>query len=79
MTIANKALKRWGKFSIAETFEYLDAAPRNGQKIDFHGHEIHMRSPRMLNFKLHGIVCVRCGMRGAFFAKEEWYIQTITS
>ena len=67
----DRGLKRKGKYSIAETFEYIDASPRNGQKINFHGDDMHMRSPNLLNFRLHGIVCVECGMRGAFFAKEQ--------
>ena len=67
-----KELKRRGKYSITETFEYIDASPLNGQKINFHGDEIHMRSPRLMNFRLHGVVCVECGMRGAFFAKEQF-------
>jgi hypothetical protein len=28
-------------------------------------------SIRMLNFKHHGIICVRCGVVGSFFAKEK--------
>ena len=72
MTEGNRGLRRKGKYSITEVFEYIDASPRNGQKINFHGDPIHMRSPRMLNFKLHGIICAKCGMRGAFFAKEQF-------
>ena len=68
----DKNIKRKGKFSIAEVFEYIDAAPHCGQLVDFHGDMIHMRSPRLLNFRYHGIVCVECGTRGAFFAKESF-------
>lgn len=68
----NKSLKRKGKYSITEVFEYLNASPRNGQKINFHGDMIHIRVPRMLVFRYHGIKCVRCGMLGAFFAKEQY-------
>lgn len=71
MSNENKNLNRKGKYSIAETFEYVDASPRCGQKINFHGDNIRMRSPHLLNFRLHGIVCVECGLRGAFFAKEQ--------
>ena len=72
MSNENRALKRKGKYSIGEVFEYIDASPRGGARISFHGDSIHMRGPRMLNFRLHGIVCVSCGMRGAFFAKEQF-------
>lgn len=64
-------LKRLGKYSICEVFEHIDASPRNGQRIKFYGHLMHLRSTRIMNFRVHGIVCVKCGARGAFFAKER--------
>lgn len=60
-----------GKYTIGEVFEYIDASPHNGQKVKFHGHLIHFRATRILNFKVHGITCVECGARGVFFAKEK--------
>jgi len=63
--------ERLGKYSIAEVFEYMDASPGNGVKVRFYGHLMHFRSIRLLNFRVHGITCVKCGSRGVFFAKER--------
>ena len=69
---AGNGLKRLGRYSITEVFEYIDASPKNGQRIRFYGHLMHLRSTRLLNFRVHGIICVKCGARGAFFAKERY-------
>jgi hypothetical protein len=63
---------RLGIYTISEVFDYIDASPKNGQRIKFRGHFIHMRSVRMLNFRINGIRCVNCGRRAAFFAKERY-------
>jgi hypothetical protein len=67
-----RKLKKISKHSITEVFEYIDASPKNGQQVSFYGHDIHMRSYRLLNFRVHGIKCVKCGMIGAYFGKEKW-------
>lgn len=59
-----------GKYSIAQVFEYIDSVPINNPPVMFFGHEINFRCTKLLNFRTHGIVCVRCGSRGAFFSKE---------
>ena len=63
---------RLGVFTISEVFEYVDASPRHGQRVKFHGHRMNMRVTRLLNFRINGIECVNCGKRGAFFAKERF-------
>ena len=68
----NNSLNRLGRYSITEVFEYMDASPRNGQRIKFYGHLMYLRSTRLLNFLVHGITCVKCQKRGAFFAKEHF-------
>ncbi len=39
--------------------------------IDLDGDKIKMRSVRLLNFKVHGIRCVGCGLEGEYFYKEK--------
>jgi hypothetical protein len=63
--------KRKGKYSISEVFEHVDASPKNGQLVDFYGDKMHMRSTNILNFRIHGLSCISCDVRGAFFAKEK--------
>lgn len=63
---------RLGVYTISEVFDYIDASPKNGQRVKFHGHSMNMRSTRMLSFRSNGITCVKCGARGAFFAKERY-------
>ena len=64
--------QRLSRHTIAEVFEHIDAAPTNGQRIMFHGHKMHMRSTRLLSFRVNGIKCVKCGVQGAFFAKKRY-------
>lgn len=59
-------------YSITEVFEYVDASPKNGQRVKFYGHQMHLRSTRLLNFRLNGIRCASCGVQGAYFAKEKY-------
>jgi len=68
----NNGRTRLGTYNINEVFDYIDASPPNGQRVKFHGHMMHMRSTRMLSFRLNGIACIKCGARGAFFAKERY-------
>ena len=56
---------------IHEVFEYIDASPKDGQRIRFRNHSIHMRSTKLLHFRTNGIKCVSCGKIGAFFRKEK--------
>lgn len=71
MTDTNGRIKL-GVYTITEVFKYIDASPRHGQKVDFHGHDMHMRCPKLLSFRYNGIRCVRCGSIGAFFCKEHY-------
>lgn len=69
---AKSGRTRLGTYTISEVFDYIDASPRNGQRVKFHGHMMHMRCTRLLGFRMNGITCVKCGARGAFFAKERY-------
>lgn len=69
---SNNGRQQLAKYTITEVFEYVDASPKNGQKIKFHGHSMHLRSTRLLNFRINGIKCIRCDIQGAYFAKERY-------
>jgi hypothetical protein len=43
----------------------------SASKVNLDGDWVGMRSLRLLNFKVHGIKCVQCGIEGKFFAKEK--------
>jgi hypothetical protein len=43
----------------------------SASKVNLDGDWVGMRSLRLLNFKVHGIKCVGCGIEGKFFAKEK--------
>jgi 5-methylcytosine-specific restriction endonuclease McrA len=45
--------------------------PKENKKIDFDGDMISMVSHRYHTFKEKGLVCVSCGVKGEFFAKEK--------
>jgi 5-methylcytosine-specific restriction endonuclease McrA len=40
-------------------------------KIELDNDLVNANSVRLLNFKLHGLTCVSCGITGEFFAKEK--------
>lgn len=69
---ASQGRTRLGVYTILEVFDYIDASPKNGQRIRFHGHSVNMRSARMLNFRINGVKCAKCARRAAFFAKERF-------
>ena len=68
----NNGRKRLAVYTITEVFEYVDASPTNGQRVRFHGHLMHLRSTKLLNFRFNGIKCIRCNTQGAYFAKERY-------
>lgn len=39
--------------------------------IDYDGDAINMSSPRLVMFLKKGVICVACGLKGTFFAKER--------
>lgn len=40
------------------------------QRVVFAGHEVCINSLRLACFKVHGVVCAKCGVVGQFFAVE---------
>jgi len=45
--------------------------PNKESKVDWDGDLIKMNSQRYELFKHKGVVCVECGMKGTYFAKER--------
>ena len=43
----------------------------SADKVSLDGDRVGIRSLRLLNFKVHGITCVTCGLKGKFFATEK--------
>lgn len=43
----------------------------SSDRISLDGDLVKMRTLRLLNFKVHGITCVTCGLEGKFFATEK--------
>ena len=41
------------------------------RRINFDGDFIKIDTLRLMSFKVHGITCVKCGIKGEFFAKEK--------
>jgi 5-methylcytosine-specific restriction endonuclease McrA len=42
------------------------------------GDRVKVSSLRLLNFKVHGIVCVGCGIRGEYFIKEKHHVSDVS-
>lgn len=56
--------------------EVLDLVPEwdgivKQRRIVFDGDELYIDSPRYFTFKKDNCTCVKCGLKGAFFAKEK--------
>ena len=56
--------------------EVLDLVPEwdgivKERRIVFHGDELYIDSLRYFTFKKDNCTCVKCGLKGAFFAKEK--------
>ena len=43
----------------------------SSRRIVFDGDELYIDSPRYFTFKKDNCTCVKCGLKGAFFAKEK--------
>ena len=67
-----KGLQRINTYTISEVFDYMDAAPKSGIQVNFHGFMLSFRSTRMRNFRTNGIKCTNCNIQGAFFALERY-------
>lgn len=44
---------------------------KNSEKANLDGDVVNVGSLRLMNFKVHGLTCVTCGLTGSFFAKEK--------
>lgn len=53
------------------TIEHILPLIGSASKVKLDGDWVNMRSLRLLNFKVHGIKCISCGIEGKFFAKEK--------
>jgi 5-methylcytosine-specific restriction endonuclease McrA len=42
-----------------------------GPKVNLDGDLIKMQSLRLINFRKHGVVCVKCKLKGIYFLKER--------
>jgi len=58
-------------YSPEEVLKFVPNSDENKIKTDFDGHRIKMSSSRLVNFKLHGIKCITCGIEGKYFIKER--------
>jgi len=62
------------KYTIDEVLKHVQfTSKKEGRrkKVDFDGHFINMASQRYQNFALHGIICVKCGLKGTQFYLER--------
>jgi len=48
------------------------------ERIELDGDVVRGDSLRLLNFKVHGIVCVTCGIEGVFFRKEKHHVRDVS-
>lgn len=55
-----------------QVLKYVSLNPEDKPKvINFAGRPVFMGSKRYLNFKAHGLTCVKCGLQGEYFALEK--------
>jgi len=79
-TAINSQYIRIGKFKLEEVLPFTliktkeiknDPIEKLKLKKEYLGHTVKMYSSRYRVFKEKGVTCVRCGMKGEFFALEK--------
>jgi 5-methylcytosine-specific restriction endonuclease McrA len=68
-----RELKRKGIYAIDVVLSKINNLPKinNQDAVDFDGDLIHMNSDRYKTFAKKGVICLDCGIKGIYFAKEE--------
>jgi len=69
-----KSLTRLKTYTIDEVMPHIIIVGHDGDKSRqmFDGQLIRMSSLRLQTFKKYGIICIDCGIKGAFFAMERF-------
>jgi 5-methylcytosine-specific restriction endonuclease McrA len=68
VTLKHNGLTRLKVFSIEEIFDWIKKNPKN-KYMEYETYKIKMDRIRI--FRKKGIICVKCGVKGEFFALEE--------
>jgi hypothetical protein len=63
--------ERKATFSIEEVLEVLSEVVDSREEVTLAGEHINSSSLRMVNFKLHGVVCAHCGLVAEYAALER--------
>lgn len=72
----NKRKIRHSIYTVDEILPILeDKVNKHKQRIQLKDIQVRNSSLRLVNFKLHGIKCVQCGIEGKFFAAEKTNIK----
>jgi len=64
------------KFEIEEILPRIPdclLSNKNYKREILDGHLINFNSLRLITFKLKGITCIECGIKGSFFVKERFF------
>jgi len=64
-------------YSIEDVLKHVKLDSTKKDIIDFDGDPMKIGSDRYKTFKFKGLVCVKCGLEGKFFAKEKFIKQSL--